>query len=208
MKNMKIAFVLILMMAATISCAQNTDSLIGKWYFESRAGQPCIVEFTKTKMISYYLIYDEIEEMDYRTDGKTIFCSSSKYADTQYSYSIQNGNIIRMTLIMDNITLKITDVGKKIQTNVTALTGIYELANEEGLIQKLEFIDKTTLRTYSELFGITSKNIFNYKISGSNLIITSDRGSIVLEIIGDIIIKGDVMQGGIGQGRESIFLKK
>jgi hypothetical protein len=208
MKNMKIVFVVILMMAATVSCAQNTDPLIGKWYFESRAGQPCIVEFTKTKMISYYLIDDKIEEMDYRTDGKTIFCSSSKYADSQYSYSIQNGNVIRMNLIMNNITFKITDVGKKIQTNVTALTGKYELLNDVGIIQVLEFTDKTTLIAYSDFAGFTQKVVFKYKISGSNLIITGDRGSIVLEIIGDIIIKGDVMQGGIGQGRESIFLKE
>jgi len=204
MKNKKIMLALILMMSATVSYAQNTNPLIGKWYVcEEDNSDLWIFEFTKTQLLIFDFedLNEPHEVSDYKTDGRTITVDD----DEKWSYKIQNGN--NLIIIIDGETC----VGKKIektQTNVTALTGVYELVNDVGIIQKFEFTDRTTVIAYSSFAGFTQKLAWKYRISGTNLIITTDRGTAVFEIIGDMVIRGDVMQGGIGQGRESIFFKK
>jgi hypothetical protein len=212
MKNMRIMLVSILMMMATVSCAQNSDKLIGKWFFSFLSGYPCVVEFTKTGYSFLWILEDRVNSGTYSADGKTLIPNDDPIS--LYEYTLSKDDTLSIIAMLKNnkgeVTFRLPPAfGKRLKSNITSLSGRYELAYEdEGLIQTFEFTDKTTVIAYSNLAGFTQKMAFKYKISGSNLIITTDRGSVVFEIFGDMAIKGDIFQGGIGQGNESIFIKE
>jgi hypothetical protein len=202
MKNKLIlAICTVLLVLSVINCyAQNTRPLIGKWFFEDFDGTLAVIEFTQTQMIMRDLEDDDddTETISYRADGATITIDGETIR-----YTIQNGNVL--TLITDGEKY----TGKRLQANVTALSGKYELMNDAGFIEMLEFIDRSTVRGTVDAFGLgTGRFTAKYKISGSRVEISESNagyGTIYLEIIGDSILKGNTF-GGLGD--DSIFVKR
>ena len=199
MKNKRvfIAFTALLLLM-TVNCyAQNTRALIGKWFFEDFDGVMCIMEFTQTQMTFYPLEEDEedSETTSYQADNTTITIDGETMR-----YTVQNGKVLTLsTPDGDKYT------GKKLQANATVLTGKYQLVNDAGFIEMLEFLDRSTVRLHMEILGKTARPTYQYKINGNRLIISDPKDSMILEIIGDIIIKGNTF-GGLGD--DSVFVKK
>jgi hypothetical protein len=196
-KHAFIAFTALLLLV-TVNCyAQNARALIGKWFFEDLEGTMCIMEFTQTQVIFYPLEDDEddSEATSYRADSTTIIIDGETMR-----YTIQNGNVLILsTPDGDRYT------GKKVQANVTVLTGKYQLVNDVGFIEMLEFLDRSTVRLHMEVLGRTARPTYQYKINGNRVIISDPKDSMILEIIGDTIIKGNTF-GGLGG--DSVFVKR
>jgi hypothetical protein len=195
-KRVLAACAVMLALSAANCHAQNARALIGKWFFEDFLGtEMALVEFTAATVNVLELEEDETETYSYQADGKTITIDGD-----ELRYVIQN-----------NISLVMTDsggneyAGTKVQANPASLSGRYELANDMGFVETLEFIDKSTVRLHMDLLGRTTRTTHQYRISGSYLIISDPSGSITLEIIGNNLIKGNTF-GGIGG--DSIFIKR
>jgi hypothetical protein len=187
---------LMITLAATDSHAQNARALIGKWFFEEGYyGAMSVIEFTQTQWSFFNFESGETGTFPYQADEKTIDMDG-----WLHGYTIQNGNVLRL---IDEFGLEF--IGKKLQANATSLTGRYKLANDVGFFEILEFIDSRTVAIHAEMLGITSRTVFNYRISGPNLIISNSDGSLLLEIIGDRIIMGNIL--GITSGEKSVFIK-
>jgi hypothetical protein len=185
----------------TVNChAQSTRALIGKWFFENFEGaEMVIMEFTPTHMTILEL-EDEDDEAEaeayrYQANDKTITIDGETL-----HYTVQNGNTLMLSTSGGE---KYT--GKKLQANVTTLSGKYELVNDMGFIEMLEFIDKSTVRLHGDVLGMATRTTHQYRISGSKVIISDPSGSMTLDIIGDSIIKGNTF-GGLGG--DSIFIKQ
>jgi hypothetical protein len=206
MKNKRslIACVFLLVFTAANSHAQSSGALIGKWFFEDFFGSEFVVlEFTRTQMsiceLEYYDDEDDVEIVSYQADGTTI-----TFEGERLRYSVRNGNTLTLT---DSDGDQST--GKKLATNVTSLRGKYELVNDEGFIESFEFVDGTTVRGTVDALGMgTARFTAKYRISGSRVTLsesTGGYGTIVLEIIGDSVLKGNTL-GGLGD--DSIFVKR
>jgi len=199
MKNKRaiIALPVLLLLMTVNAYAQNTKALIGKWFFEDFGGTICILEFTQTQVTFYPLEDDEddIETESYQADNTTITIDGETMR-----YTIQNGNVLTLSFSDDD---KVT--GKRVQANATVLTGKYQLVNDVGFIEMLEFLDQSTVRLHMEVLGKKARPTYQYKINGNRVIISDPKDSMILEIIGDIIIKGNTF-GGIGD--DSVFVKK
>jgi hypothetical protein len=194
-KHAIIAYAILIALLAVNCQAQSSNALIGKWFFEDFDGDLAVIEFTQTHMTIYNFEIDDSETHRYSSDGKKIVIDGD-----EMTYTIQNGNVLTMTDSYGD-----EYVGKKIRANVTTLTGRYELANDMGFIEALEFIDRSTVRLHMDVIGMTARTANQYRISGSNVIITDNRDTMVLEIIGDSIIKGNTFGG---MGGDSVFVKR
>ncbi|MDR0456950.1 MAG: hypothetical protein LBH20_09755 [Treponema sp.] len=203
MKNKRALIVLTaLLFSMTVSCsAQSSNALIGKWFFEDFNGYLSLIEFTRTQMLIRNLEDDDddTETMSYQADSATITADGETMR-----YTIQNGNVLTLTTPDGE-----KYIGKKLQSNVTALSGKYELVNDAGLIETLEFTNKSTVRGTADALGMgTARFTAKYKISGSQVELSESSGgygTIYLEIIGDSILKGNTF-GGFGD--DSIFVKR
>jgi hypothetical protein len=199
MKNKLVvtAFVILLVLLVVNCQAQSTNALIGKWFFDDLDGELAVVEFTQTRMTIINLEDDDgdAETFSYSSDGRKII-----FDGEEMNYTVQNGNVLTLSDAGGNVY-----IGKKIQANVTTLTGRYELANDMGFIETIEFIDRSIVRLHMEVMGITARPTHQYRINGSNVIITDNKDTMVLEIIGDNIIKGNTFGG---MGGDSVFIKR
>jgi len=201
MMNKRTMVYLVFLVFITVNCnAQSSSQLVGKWFFEELAGSDFVVlEFSRTEMSFYALEDDDYETYPYKSDGRTIIIDG----DEEWRYTIRNGNSLVIT-DSDNYEY----IGMKLQANVTSLSGKYELVNDIGFIETLEFLNRTTVRGTMDAFGTTGRFTAEYRISGSNVIMsnsTGGHGTMTLEIIGDSILKGNTF-GGLGE--DSIFIKR
>jgi hypothetical protein len=199
MKNKLVvtALVILLVLLAADCHAQSSNALIGKWFFDDLDGGLAVIEFSQTHITILNLEDDDgdAETFRYRSDGRKIV-----FDGEEMSYTVQNGNVLTLSDADGNAY-----IGKKIQPNVTTLTGRYELANDMGFIETIEFIDRSRVRLHVEVMGVTARQTHQYQISGSNVIITDNKDTMVLEIIGDNIIKGNTFGG---MGGDSVFVKR
>jgi hypothetical protein len=196
-KHTVTAFVILLALLIVDCNAQSANALIGKWFFDDLDGELAVVEFSQTHMtiLSLEDDDDDAETISYSSDGSKII-----FDGEEMGYTIQNGNVLILSDSYGN-----EYIGKKIQGNVTTLTGKYELANDMGIIETVELIDRSTVRLHMEVMGVTARPTHQYRISGSNVIITDNKDTMVLEIIGDNIIKGNTFGG---MGGDSVFVKR
>jgi hypothetical protein len=199
MKNKRVFIVLpVLLLLMTVNAyAQNSKDLIGKWFFEDFGGTICILEFTQTQ-VTYYPLEDDEDDSEtesYLADNTTITIDGDSMR-----YTIQNGNVLTLSFADGD---KYT--GKRVQANATVLSGKYQLVNDVGFIETLEFLDQSTVRLHMEVLGKTARPTYQYKINGNRVIISDPKDSMILEIIGDAIIKGNTL-GGLGD--DSVFVKR
>jgi hypothetical protein len=196
-KHTIIAYAILTVLLAINCHAQSTNALIGKWFFEEFDGiEFVVVEFSQNNMTILYLEDDDSETFRYRSDGKKIV-----FDGEEMTYTIQNGNVLTMTDSYGD-----EYIGKKLRANTTTLTGRYELVNDMGFIEAIEFIDKSIARLHSmEIMGISVRPTLQYRISDSHVIMTDNKDTMVLEIIGDNILKGNTFGG---YGSDSVFVKR
>jgi len=195
--NMKKSILIILLGLMAINCYSQNASLIGKWFFEEFIYYDfVVVEFSQTK-ISILELEDEDEEtFNYRINGKNI-----TFDGDTYQFEIKNGNVLRIT---DGDSFY--DGNKLSNAPVKTFSGTFYLANDEGFLEEIEFRSSSTARLHYDIFGTTTRFTAQYRINGSDLIITGGTGdTIILEIISDKILVGDTM-GGLAYN--SIFIKK
>ena len=201
-KQVLIAFTALIALLAVNCNAQSSGALTGKWFFEDflYGDELVVVEFTQNKMTVLLLEDDDTDTYSYRADSKTITIDD----DDEFQYVVQNGNTLIMT---DSYGDKYT--GKKVRANAKTLSGKYEMVNDAGFIETLDFTDGSTVRGTGDAFGLSSfKFTAKYKISGSTVTISESTGGygiIVLEIIGESILKGNTL-GGFGD--DSVFIKR
>jgi hypothetical protein len=175
--------------------SNSSTGLIGKWFFDE---EMVVIEFSRNRL-SMKSIEDDDEDSEiyeYKSDTKSIF-----FDGEQWDYELKDNN----TLIMmdpDDHSNMIT--GKRLRNNhLTFLTGKYKLVSDNGIFESLEFIDRVNVKIVAGLAGYRTTWAGKYEISGSNLILTINGASLIMEILADDIIVGDT----IGNGSVSVFRK-
>jgi len=196
-----------LVFSATFPCqAQSINSFIGKWFaYELSFTYTMIFEFTANQLIILNLADNEKEIYDYEIrNNKMIF----KNHNDPWGFEFLDRNTIKFTVVENNPNFLFCT---RIDRQVTSLSGKFYLANNVGFLKMIEIIDSSILCLYYDVLDMKASYLGEYRISGSHIVITANNGTLILELIGDSIIKGDTLEGVgsiFGEEGDSIFLKE